>query len=216
MESAPGPANDRLPEGRLTEWMLRVFALGIMAVIVANWGRAWWADTGHWTALLLLISESYTLGLILVARRAQIRDVTPLAVVATVYAMVYGALLVPAGTVRLAPEWFGATLLLLSIAWQFTAKFFLGRSFGLLPAQRGVVIGGPYRLVRHPIYLGYLIGHIGFLLTNFSSRNLVVLLLLYAAQVVRILREESVLSASSPAYQNYQQKVRWRLVPGVF
>ncbi len=87
---------------------------------------------------------------------------------------------------------------------------------GLLPAQRGVVIGGPYRLVRHPIYLGYLIGHIGFLLTNFSSRNLVVLLLLYAAQVVRILREESVLSASSPAYQNYQQKVRWRLVPGVF
>jgi protein-S-isoprenylcysteine O-methyltransferase Ste14 len=47
----------------------------------------------------------------------------------------------------------------------------LGRSFGLLPAQRGLVVVGPYRFVRHPIYFGYLIGHIGFLLVNFSWRN---------------------------------------------
>jgi protein-S-isoprenylcysteine O-methyltransferase Ste14 len=100
--------------------------------------------------------------------------------------------------------------------WQFTSKFFLGRSFGLLPAQRGLVLNGPYRLVRHPIYLGYLIGHIGFLLVNFSWRNLAVLALLYAAQVHRILREEAVLAANNAEYRAYQQRVRWRLLPFIF
>ena len=68
------------------------------------------------------------------------------------------------------------------------AKVVLGHSFGLLPVQRGLVMAGPYRFVRHPIYFGYLIGHIGFLLVNFSWRNAAVLALLYVAQVVRIRR----------------------------
>lgn len=213
---ATTPTSAATPEGRWTEWLLRAFAVGILVFIVANWGRAWWADTSRWTALLLLISEAYTLLLVMTARRAQQRDLTPLAMVVTVYATLYGALLLPEGTVHLAPEWLGAGLQLVSIAWQFTAKVFLGRSFGLLPAQRGLVMAGPYRLVRHPIYFGYLIGHIGFLLANFSLRNAAVLLVLYVAQVVRIRREEAMLAATNPAYRDYQQRVRWRLLPFVF
>ena len=38
-------------------------------------------------------------------------------------------------------------------------KITLGRSFGIVPANRGVV-AGPYTLVRHPIYAGYLLSHI--------------------------------------------------------
>ena len=38
----------------------------------------------------------------------------------------------------------------------------LGRSFGVAPANRGIVVRGPYSFVRHPIYTGYLITHTGF------------------------------------------------------
>ncbi|ABD68536.1 Isoprenylcysteine carboxyl methyltransferase [Rhodoferax ferrireducens T118] len=205
-----------LVEGRLTEWLLRTFALLVMAFIVTRWGYAWWINPSRWTALLLLVSEGYTLMLVLLARRATHRDLSVMAMVATIYAVCYVVLLAPQGTAHLAPEWVGAALLLASMAWQFTAKIVLGRSFGLLPAQRGLVMVGPYRIVRHPIYFGYLIGHIGFLLANFSWRNAAVLALLYVAQVVRIQREEAMLASSDANYRRYQQRVRWRLLPLVY
>lgn len=211
-------AGNTLPpaEGPLTEWLLRGLAVFLMAFIVIRWGHAWMIDPSRWTVLMLLMSEGYTLILILLARRAVHRDLSGPAMVATLYAVCYVVLLDPQETMRLAPEWFGAALQLVSMGWQFTAKIVLGRSFGLLPAQRGLVTAGPYRIVRHPIYCGYLIGHIGFLAANFSWRNAAVLVLLYIAQVVRIQREEAMLAASDANYRRYQQQVRWRLLPWVF
>lgn len=203
-------------EGRLTEWLLRTFAVLLMGFIVARWGYAWMLDTSRWTVLPLLLTEIYTLLLLLLARRATQRDTSGLAMLATFYAVGFVVLLSPTGTTRLAPEWLGVALQAAGMAWQFTAKVVLGRSFGLLPAQRGVVMAGPYRVVRHPIYFGYLIGHVGFLLANFSWQNAGVLALLYLAQVIRIEREESVLAASSADYRGYQRRVRWRLLPFVY
>jgi protein-S-isoprenylcysteine O-methyltransferase Ste14 len=211
------PRAKPMPEGRSTEWLLRAFALMLMAFVVARWGHAWLLDHSRWTALLLVVSEGYTLMLVLLARRAVHRDLSVAALATTLYASAYVLLLGDTGTTRIAPEWVGAGLQVASMAWQFTAKVFLGRSFGLLPAQRGLVTAGPYRFVRHPIYFGYLIGHIGFLLANFSWRNAAVLALLYAAQLIRISREESALAASSDSnYRLYREQVRWRLVPFVY
>lgn len=202
-------------EGALTEWLLRVFALLIYGLAVSNLARAWWADHSRWTLLLLLLTEGYTLALVLVARRASVRDMTPLAVLATGYAAFFFVLLEAKGTQRFVPEAVGIGLQLAGLAWQFASKYTLGRSFGLLPAARGIVVAGPYRVVRHPIYLGYLISHIGFLLVNFSWQNFAVIAVLYAAQVLRIRREEQVLCGDD-AYRSYTERVRWRLVPGVY
>jgi protein-S-isoprenylcysteine O-methyltransferase Ste14 len=203
-------------EGRLTEWLLRAFAVLVYGFAVANLAHAWRADTSRWTLLLLLLTEGYTLMLMLVARRAVMRDLSPLAVVPTLYAAFFFVLLLePRGTTRFVPELVGVALQVVGTLWQFASKLTLGRSFGLLPAQRGVVTVGPYRVVRHPIYLGYLIGHVGFLLVNFSWHNAAVFALLYGAQVLRIVREEALLSQDGD-YRAYQRRVRWRLLPFVF
>ena len=49
---------------------------------------------------------------------------------------------------------------------QLSAKLTLRRSFGVVAANRGVKASGPYRLVRHPMYAGYALTHVGFLLAG--------------------------------------------------
>jgi protein-S-isoprenylcysteine O-methyltransferase Ste14 len=205
-------------DSALTEGLLRAFALLLLGVFVYNVARIWWADQSRITLLLLAITEGFTLCLVLFARRALIRDLAPVAIAATVYASLFFVLFRYDNTAHLAPEWIGASLQMAGWAWQLLSKATLGRAFGLLPAARGLVMSGPYRVVRHPIYLGYLIAHVGFLLTNFSWWNLIVLVALYAAQVVRMQREEAMLVGCDDqgTYRAYRAQVRHRLIPYVY
>ena len=212
---ASAQAGSAAPEGPLTEWLLRLLAVFIYGIAVSNIVRYLVADPTRWTLFALLITEAYALALIVFARRAVIRDASLLAMAATLYSVFYFVFLDPGGTTKLIPELAGVGFYVVGTGWQLAAKLWLGRSFGLLPAKRGLVLAGPYRIVRHPMYLGYVIGQLGFLLVNFSAHNVAVLLSVYFALVFRVIREERVL-ASDTAYLDYQQRVRWRLVPYVF
>lgn len=109
----------------------------------------------------------------------------------------------------------GVLLQFLGTAFEVYGKAVLGRSFGIVPANRGIIVRGPYRLVRHPIYLGYLVTHAGFLLTNWSVRNLAIYGAVYVFQVLRILSEERFLGQDA-AYRAYRERVPYRLIPGIF
>jgi protein-S-isoprenylcysteine O-methyltransferase Ste14 len=95
------------------------------------------------------------------------------------------------------------------------AKMTLGRSFGIVPANRGVVVRGPYLLMRHPIYAGYILSHVAFVLAHPTPRNIAVILVSEALLVARALLEERVLSHDE-RYRAYCNRVGWHLVPGVF
>ena len=109
----------------------------------------------------------------------------------------------------------GLFLLFFGNCWQAWAKLILRRSFGITPANRGVKITGAYRFMRHPMYAGYLLVHLGVLVVMFSPYNLAIYAIGWVAQILRLLAEERLL-AQDPAYRDYMTKVRWRLIPGIF
>jgi len=87
----------------------------------------------------------------------------------------------------------------------------LGSRFSIAPADRGLVTGGPYRFVRHPMYLGELLLRLAICAGN-PTQLLVWLPLMLVLQIIRAMREERIISG----YPDYTQTVRWRLVPFIF
>ena len=109
----------------------------------------------------------------------------------------------------------GITLAIVGNCIQAWAKLTLRRSFGIAPANRGIKLNGPYRFVRHPMYAGYLVFHVSVMILMFAPMNILIYGIGWAAQILRLKAEENLLS-QDPDYAAYMQKVRWRLVPGIF
>jgi protein-S-isoprenylcysteine O-methyltransferase Ste14 len=171
--------------------------------------------TGRVTGLLLLVSEGLVIVLTVIRRPAHFVDRSIRAAIATAISVVGPPLLLPSSVGGLAPDVATAVASAVGLSLVVVGKLTLGRSFGLVPANRGVVIGGPYALVRHPIYSGYLITHLAFLIAHPRWWNVFVLVTADTALVVRALIEERVLNHDAE-YQAYCQRVGWHLVPGVF
>jgi protein-S-isoprenylcysteine O-methyltransferase Ste14 len=109
----------------------------------------------------------------------------------------------------------GTTLQVIGLGFALVGFLYLGRSFGIVAANRGLKINGPYRLVRHPIYSAHFITISGFLLANMSAINLAIYLVATSSQLMRIRAEERVLTDTAD-YATYRSRVRWRLMPGLF
>jgi len=92
------------------------------------------------------------------------------------------------------------------------ALFTLGRSFGIVAADRGLVAHGPYRLVRHPIYAFELLFFLGYFAAVPTLQVAVIVGIWTILQCVRIVREEKIIGD----YGEYAQNVRWRLVPFIW
>ena len=205
----PSPAIQR-DMGELASKIVIVTLFSSMAMRLA----ADAARTGHVTGMLLVASEALVVALTLVRRSAGTVDRTWRARLLTMCAT-FGPPLVRPVDVAGAPESFTVAVTALGLMVVVVGKISLGRSFGLTPANRGVVSTGLYRFVRHPIYLGYLVTHIGFAIANPADWNLVVLAVADIALMLRAKCEERTLAADS-TYRDYMQRVRWRIVPGVF
>jgi protein-S-isoprenylcysteine O-methyltransferase Ste14 len=116
------------------------------------------------------------------------------------------------------PQWgisIGLTLQLVGLAICVASFLALGRSFGFVAADRGLVRRGPYSVVRHPIYASYLLLQLGYVLQSISLRNALVMVFASGCNVGRAVVEDRVL-ATNDGYGAYRNHVRWRFIPGVW
>ena len=126
-----------------------------------------------------------------------------------------GLLLRPQGA---HPEWgveAGLGLQLAGLALAVASLAALGRSFGFVAADRGLVTRGPYAVVRHPVYSAYVLIQFGYVLQAVSMRNVAVLAVVTGCNAGRAICEERVLAEHSD-YATYRGRVRRRLIPGVW
>ena len=180
--------NDALTEATLSSWLAVAYSVLKLAVAVA------------FTAFVLTRAPA----------RRRTRD--PVAYLACAAAIVPVALQVPADSASAGLVLGGEVLALLGCVCMLFAALALGRCFGVLPEARGLVTHGPYRLVRHPLYLGELTAMGGLLVASPSPRNLALGAVFATAQAVRMRLEERALSAEFPEYESYASRTP-RIVP---
>ena len=199
-------------------WLTPAFAdRAEQVAIVILWAfLAWRVDLSDnpWAPLLLL-SES-TIAFFTLIRRPTTRLSMRLGDwMLAMTATCAGLLIMPGQVLSESLVTVGVLLFIGGNLFQLWAKLVLRRSFGVAPANRGVKITGPYKYVRHPMYVGYGIVHISLLLLMFMPVNLLIYAIGWWAQILRIKAEERVLSQDL-AYGEYMKQVKWRLIPGIF
>ena len=129
--------------------------------------------------------------------------------------LVYAIPFFPRRELSLTAEMVSTLLILFGSAAAVYALMRLGRSFSMMAEARRLVTSGPYRFVRHPLYLAEQLAIIGISMQFFSLSTAFVLVVQIAFQLRRMYNEEAVLAESFPEYAAYQQRTA-RLQPGIY
>jgi len=218
-ERAPDPgdhAKDGPQTGRALAWhLISTVALVTVFLCFAIVHLRHWFSTGEPTGLGLVIEEALVAVLFLLRRRPTRVSGSPRDWLLAINGSWLILVVRPAGPPLLGLGWLSLGLQFAGLGVTLFSMSTLGRSFGIVAADRGLRTSGPYRIVRHPVYASYLLSQGGYVLQNPSAWNLAIVVTVTLCQIGRIHAEEAVLREDS-AYRDYAQRVRFRLIPGVF
>jgi protein-S-isoprenylcysteine O-methyltransferase Ste14 len=213
------PAPRRVDLGRVV--VVALAGLALVAVLVRTWrglgalgtptGAATWCGELLSGGFYVLIIRAYLgRGPAVATNRSLLPNVA--AVVGTV---------LPTAVILLHPRDEGAArhvvadlLLIGGLLWSLWSLRALGRSLSLIAQARRLVETGPYRWIRHPLYIGEIVSTAGIALSVGTFPAFALVLLLIALQLYRAICEESVLRASFPEYRAYCERTS-RIVPGI-
>ena len=190
--------------------------------IVALFGHFAYAALSHYVETAEIISilmvAAETLPVVFIMTRAPSNAMSehPMDWLLGILGTTMPLLVLPASTAHaVLPQQVCVLVVVTGIYVQVSAKLILGRSFGVVAANRGVRSAGPYRIVRHPMYAGYTLTHIGVFLAMPGTRTALFYGGTLVLQILRILREERILMRDA-AYRDLAAKVRYRLLPGIY
>jgi protein-S-isoprenylcysteine O-methyltransferase Ste14 len=200
-----------LPAARLMDWVEKAIAAALLLGAGATAIKA----GAQPLALLFLAPNVLFLALVVFRRKPKEIGARGADWVLPIAASAAPQLLVNVSGPALTSNWVALGAMAAGGLLAFASMLSLGRSFGIFPANRGVKCQGPYAMVRHPMYLGYALWQLGFVLSNPGWGNALVFAVATGLQLWRIQREEGVL-AGDPIYLAYREKVRARLIPGLY
>lgn len=194
---------------------------GCNIILALVWAKFVWNAYHQWTktdslVVLGLVVYNTILVSVTIARRSSVSTSTQVK-------DWVAALLTVAMSMLFQPTewhyWFaksaGSILQGVGVMIQLVALASLGRSFGIVAANRGIKQSGLYSWVRHPLYAGELIFFTGFLLTSLSSINLILWFGVLCGLVIRSWAEENHLCLD-PEYQAYMRAVPYSFFPKLF
>jgi len=211
-------------------FIIGVVAFGVVLFPAAGTLRYWQG----WVFAVVFNGAANVLGIYLtltdpalLARRMNMKETRPrqrafgpLVLLVSIALLVCCALDYRFGWSKMPPAvWLvGNALLLLSLLghiFVFRENTYGGTTIRVVEGQH-VITTGPYAIVRHPMYTLVLLMLIAIPLALGSWWGLAFLPLYLAGLVWRILDEEKMLEEELPGYREYEQQVRWRLVPAVW
>jgi protein-S-isoprenylcysteine O-methyltransferase Ste14 len=159
---------------------------------------------------------SFLLTIYIVRSRAIAHDHNPFAVAVALIGsfILYGIFLIPGQPRTTDIRVLAASDICLAcgMVWALYSLSYLRNRFSIVPEARGLITSGPYRFVRHPIYLGEMVAGLGLVLPTLVSAHALVFAVFIAAQVARTFYEERMLKTVYPNYADYARRTR-RLVP---
>jgi protein-S-isoprenylcysteine O-methyltransferase Ste14 len=120
-------------------------------------------------------------------------------------------------------NWFlalsGCVMVMVGVAGMFHCRTVLGRFWTAetsLRKEHQVVENGPYRMVRHPIYSFAILMYAGLGILFLAWWNLLLAGVMILGYVLKSSVEDQFLEKNLPGYHEYRQRVRWRILPGVW
>jgi protein-S-isoprenylcysteine O-methyltransferase Ste14 len=191
----------------------------LFGVTVVELGLLLWTTPAFGIADWIYVSQHLLVLRIALTRAApRVQDRSPLSAAAVVVSYAYPyAQVIYIKRVPDEPVWVAGGLVLVTLAacLSCASLLALGRRFGIRPALRDLVTRGPYRIVRHPIYLSYVLADIGYNLQGWNPGTVLMVLAGWASLIYRIQAEERVI-ARDAGWSRYAGTVRSRLLPGLW
>ncbi len=209
----------RLPIVALTLYFLGRETLGIRALIATHpyFG-------GDWPFLLSLTSRVSVVIFLAVLAALHISRLRPIGKHAALEPKItailgafltYALLLLPRAESNVLWNGLSTLLIMIGSMASILVALNLGRSLSIMPEARKLVTNGPYRRIRHPLYLAEEIATLGFFLQFRSWQAALILLVHLYFQLRRMDWEETILAKTFPDYAEYKRRSS-RLVPGVY
>src|SRR5581483_175981 len=189
--------------------------LALVYVFFASAHFSFARRTGQWSTTMPIVAQEATLVVLFLTRRRSLVTSTHFSDWAVGIAGSLLPLFMRAADAAGPLAWIGRPVQMAALLMSLVAITSLGRSWGIIAANRGVKTIGPYRFVRHPVYACHLLSYCGYVACYPTLQNAILATLTAVALQARARGEERLL-AEDPVYSAYLARVRSRFVPFLY